>query len=487
MQVPQLRRTAVSLLAGSLATGLMLLAPASPVAATAPAAAEAGEPLNIVLLGDSYSAGNGATNDAGQPETYGPENCYRSRVNWTEKYAAALRNEGRTVTVENHACSGGKAPDVISPRVMDTASDSTPTPESVTTIEQADAYLAGEDLCNTQTFPDEEFWTYAATSVDESTIDYDCTRKLKPQADFITPETDLVLFTMGGNDAGFSTIVTQCFILKSGSGCKDTIDTARAKLPEIKQLLLDDIAGIRAAGLRDDAKIVQLGYPYLQADNNYMALGLPPYAAGDEVRSLIDDGTEALAGVATEANVGHPGQMTFVPGIKEAFAGHEPDATTPVGNVDRWVNQTGDGTNTSLWYHPNGLGQTAYAIVLFRGGDYGATPQSPEEPVDEQPETQGPATVRTIFRAQPVKRKVAKGEVVKILTRVRRSDGSRPRGKVVVRLQGKNIRAKARVSASGRNILRFKGLRPGRYRVKAIYTGQKQRSIAFTKVVVRRR
>ncbi len=119
---------------------------------------------------------------------------------------------------------------------------------------------------------------------------------------------------MGGNDAGFTTIVTQCFILKSGTGCEAAIDAARAKLPEIKQLLLDDVAGIRAAGLREDAKIVQLGYPYLQTDNDYLALGLPPYAAGDAVRSLIDDGTDALASVATAANVGHPGQMTFVPG-----------------------------------------------------------------------------------------------------------------------------------------------------------------------------
>ena len=487
MQVPQFRRTTASLLAGGVAAGLMLLAPASPVAASAPGAVEGGEPLNIVLLGDSYSAGNGATNEAGQPETYGPENCFRSRVNWTEKYAGALRTQGRIVTVENRACSGGRAADIVKPRAMDTASDSTPTPEGVTTLEQADAYLAQEDLCNTQTFPDEEFWTYQATSVDESMIEYDCTRTLRPQVDFITDETDLVLFTMGGNDIGFSNIVTQCFILKSGSGCEGTIDNARALLPGVKQLLLEDVAAIRAKGLREDAKIVQLGYPFLQTNNNYTALGVPPYAAGDAVRSLGEDGNAQLAQVAAEANVGHPGQMTFVDGLPEAFAGHEPDATTPVGNTDRWINQVGDGTVTSLWYHPNGLGQTAYAIVLFRGGDYGATPESPEEPVDEQPETQEPAKVRTIFRARPVKRNVQAGDIVKIRTRVRKTDGSRPRGKVLVRFQGRNTRDQARVSANGRNVLRLKGLQPGRHRIKAVYVNKQKRMITFTKVVVRRR
>ncbi len=482
MQVPRLRRTSASLLAGGLAAGLLLLAPAAPVAAIAPTPAVDTEPLNIVLLGDSYSAGNGATNEAGQAETYGPTNCFRSRVNWTEKYAVLLRAEGRTVTVENHACSGGRAPDVISPRVMDTASASTPTPAGVTTLEQADAYLVEKDFCNTRAFPDEEFWTYQATAVDESTIDYDCTRKLRPQADFITDETDLVLFTMGGNDAGFTNIVTQCFILKSGSGCKDTIDAARAKLPEIKQLLLDDIAGIRAAGLREDAKIVQLGYPYLQTDNNYLALGLPPYAAGDEVRTLIDDGTVALASVATDANVGHPGQMQFVPGIKEAFAGHEPDATTPIGNTDRWVNQTGDGTVTSLWYHPNGLGQTAYADVLIKGGDYGATPASPETP--EEPEE---PVVTTSFEAKPVKKEFAARKAVRIRTTVKVSDGSRPSGRVLVRSGGKKTVTTSKVAPSGRNILRIKGLRPGSHRIKSVYILDQERTTLFSRVTVRKR
>ena len=477
MPVPQFRRTTASLLAGGVAAGLMLLAPASPVAASAPGAVEGGEPLNIVLLGDSYSAGNGATNEAGQPETYGPENCFRSRVNWTEKYAGALRTQGRIVTVENRACSGGRAADIVKPRAMDTASDSTPTPEGVTTLEQADAYLAQEDLCNTQTFPDEEFWTYQATSVDESMIEYDCTRTLRPQVDFITDETDLVLFTMGGNDIGFSNIVTQCFILKSGSGCEGTIDNARALLPGVKQLLLEDVAAIRAKGLREDAKIVQLGYPFLQTNNNYTALGVPPYAAGDAVRSLGEDGNAQLAQVTVEANVGHPGQMTFVDGIPEAFAGHEPDATTPVGNTDRWINQVGDGTNTSLWYHPNGLGQTAYADVLVRGGDYGATPET------HQP----PANVKTIFRAKPVKRNVRAGDDVKIRTRVKITDGSRPRGKVLVRFPGGRILDQTRVSSNGRNILRIENLRPGRYRIQAVYVSRTQRTKVFTNVVVRSR
>ena len=220
---------------------------------------------------------------------------------------------------------------------------------------------------------------------------------------------------------------------------------------------------------------MQLGYPYLQTDNDYMTL-LPPYPAGDAVRSLIDDGTVALASVPTDANVGHPGQMTFLPGIKEAFAGHEPDATTPVGNPDRWVNQVGDGTNTSLYYHPNGLGQTAYAQVLLE-----ATPRSTAEPVVT------PTPVRTALRAVLAQRTIDAGEVVRVRTRVLRSDGSRPRGRVLVRVVGKKVADAARVPADGLNVLRLRDLRPGERRLKIVHTHRDARLVVFRTVVVRRR
>ena len=63
------------------------------------------------MVGDSYSAGNGAGGT-----TYGPEGCYRNTGVWSEKYAAGLRDQGYAVTLRNHACSGGRTPDVHTPR-----------------------------------------------------------------------------------------------------------------------------------------------------------------------------------------------------------------------------------------------------------------------------------------------------------------------------------------------------------------------------------
>lgn len=367
----RLVRAALTVTTSVLVAGL-LSAP-GPVAASAAAPRE---PLDILVLGDSYSAGNGATDDQGAEQSYGPDGCRRSKVNWSEKYAAALRAAGQPVRLVNHACSGGVTADITSPRVMDTASKAEATPAGVTTTAQADASLTRRDPCNTHAFPGEEFWTYHATNVNAAVLTYDCTRNLRPQAQFVNRGVDLVLFTMGGNDAGFSSIVQNCFVpgARTSGGCQAKVDAARALLPQIRERLLAGVAAIRAHGLRNDARMVQLGYPWLQQDNDFTLSDPPGYAAGEEVRALVSQGNATINGIVPVANDGHPGQLTFLTGVPEKFSGHEPDATTPVGNPDRWVNQVGDGSAVEVWYHPNRLGHTAYAELLEARGTFGARP-----------------------------------------------------------------------------------------------------------------
>lgn len=383
----------------------------------APAAA-ADTTLDVLVLGDSYAAGNGATDDQGAEQTYGPDGCLRSRVNWGEKYAAALRQSRLQVSLVNHACSGGETVDLVSPRRMDTASRTIATPADVTTSD-ADAYLAAADPCNTRRFPDEEFWTYHATTFTPVVISYDCTRNLRPQADFVTPNVDLVLYTMGGNDAGFSAIVQNCFVLglRTASGCQAKVEAARAELPQIADRLLAGVAGLRAQGLRDDARLVQLGYPYLQVDNGFALADVTgTYDAGNQVRALVAEGNAAFAALAPVANAAHPGQATFLTGVPEKFAGHEPDAL--FGNPARWINQVGDGS-VDVWYHPNRLGHTAYAELLAAQGTFGI-------PIDR-------AAVTAKLKARAFHLQASSGQRVRLRIKVTLSDGSRPRGTLVVR------------------------------------------------------
>ena len=66
---------------------------------------EPGQSLDVLVVGDSYSAGNGAGGT-----TYGPEGCYRNTGVWSEKYAAGLRDQGYSVTLRNHAGRGRRLP-----------------------------------------------------------------------------------------------------------------------------------------------------------------------------------------------------------------------------------------------------------------------------------------------------------------------------------------------------------------------------------------
>ena len=64
---------------------------------SAGASAQAARPLKVVLIGDSYSAGNGARNSRGSRSYYGPEDCYRSNDGWAGQYVRWLRTQGHRV------------------------------------------------------------------------------------------------------------------------------------------------------------------------------------------------------------------------------------------------------------------------------------------------------------------------------------------------------------------------------------------------------
>ncbi len=469
-------RLALHLAVASLAAGLLGVggaAVAAPQDSATPApAAAALDALDVLVLGDSYSAGNGATDDQGAEQTYGPDGCRRSQVNWGEKYAAALRQSGYQVRLTNHACSGGKAVDLASPRRMDTASKAIATPAGVTTPGEADTYLATADPCNTHRFPDEEFWTYHATAVTAVVISYDCTRNLRPQADFVTPDVDLVLYTMGGNDAGFSAIVQSCFVfgLRTAAGCKTKVDAARAELPLIGPRLQAGVAAIRAHGLRTDARLVQLGYPYLQVDNGFtLTDGTGTYDAGAQVRALGAEGNAAFAALAPVANAAHPGQASFLTGVPEKFAGHEPDAQ--FNNPARWINQVGDGSSVDVWYHPNRLGHTAYAELLAAQGTFGL-------PVDR-------SAVTAALKVRAVHLPATSGQRVRLRIKVTLSDGSRPRGTLVVRgLPGHRRLATTKLRTKDHGSLRLT-LRLGDRRVNRLRIVYRDRVAPVVKVTRR--
>ena len=93
-----------------------------------------GKKLHAVLLGDSYSAGNGAGN------YYGPDECYRSGNNWAHIYLNSLVERGISLTFNNRACGGAVTNNILSDRQFKRAivrNISTEHPESNHTAQTA--------------------------------------------------------------------------------------------------------------------------------------------------------------------------------------------------------------------------------------------------------------------------------------------------------------------------------------------------------------
>jgi len=369
------------------ATFVLALALAcSALAAIVPSTANAaGPPLRVVLLGDSYSAGNGAE------DYWGPSGCYRSGRNWAEKYLDTVRAT-RSVTFVNRACSGGVL-DNLSNRTAKDDDDKlavvyVPGTEVTKDDPRARQLLDAQGDCSTS-YRDDETWDVEALnafpeSFGGTTVTFECTRWLEPQWNAVGTDTDLVFFSIGGNDVEFAKIIENCFFI----GLRD-VDTCREKVGNGQRdiggvgLRIESFLRALKAKMRPDAKIVVKSYPYLERDEGYeLGNALPwpfhdSYAVGREIRLFGDLGDEAQRAAVDAVNAEGGAQVVFVDGIKPHFAGHEPDGRVCCENEDRWVAEF-DGVTKMEWYHYNPTGHTEVANVLASYGDFGVggTPTS---------------------------------------------------------------------------------------------------------------
>lgn len=379
-----MRRPLSLFLTLSLALALLLSAvPGTLTARPAPAAEPTDRPLKVVLVGDSFSAGNGARDASGSADYFGPLDCHRSHGNWARQYVDWLTAQGHHVSFVNRACSGGVTADLVADREMSTSVSTALMPTGVDTLAEATAHLESADPCNTGYYADEEHFDYRATAFDSTvpgSVFYTCTRFLRPQTDAINADTDLVLFTMGGNDIQFESIVTECFVAgpRDPGSCRDRVNDARALLPGAMDGVATAIQQMRTNGLRDDARVVYLGYPLLALDNGYsltswFGLGGDTYAVADEVRALGREGNTQQLALLDRLNDGHPGQVAFVDNVPDAFEGHEPDGRATARNPDRWLWEfEASFLDRFEWYHPNPAGHAAYRDLLIDHGTFGA-------------------------------------------------------------------------------------------------------------------
>jgi lysophospholipase L1-like esterase len=164
---------------------------------------------------------------------------------------------------------------------------------------------------------------------------------LANQVGALTSDTALVTISIGGNDAGFADVMTDCN-LGSDDSCVTRNEEAQAFARGTLPGLLDGVY----TEIRDrapSAQVVVLGYPHIYQLSGDCSVGL-----SETKRAAINGSADVLADVIS----GRAGAFgfTFVDG-RSAFSGHE---ICSAG--DWWLNSITWPIDES--YHPNAAGHS---------------------------------------------------------------------------------------------------------------------------------
>jgi lysophospholipase L1-like esterase len=163
---------------------------------------------------------------------------------------------------------------------------------------------------------------------------------LNNQLGTLNSGTSLVTISIGGNDVGFTDVVTTC-TLYDDQTCINAVNQAKATATNVLPGLLNNVyTAIRNRA--PNARVIVLGYPHL-----YQVPGSCYVGLSDTKRSAINSGSDTLAQVIAGRVAAYPG-FSFIDG-RTVFAGHE------ICSGDWWLNSLSWPVMES--YHPNTDGQ----------------------------------------------------------------------------------------------------------------------------------
>jgi hypothetical protein len=163
----------------------------------------------------------------------------------------------------------------------------------------------------------------------------------------ISSATGLISISIGGNDAGFSDVMTTC-VLDSQSTCLSRVAQARTFVDGSLAGLLDNAYNaIRAKG--PNAHVVVVGYPHFYAVPGDCWAGL-----SDTSRSAINAAADDMDGVIAKRAADHG--FTFAD-VRGSFSGHELCSGSP------WLHSLTLPVDES--YHPTAAGQSGGYLPQF--------------------------------------------------------------------------------------------------------------------------
>ena len=163
----------------------------------------------------------------------------------------------------------------------------------------------------------------------------------------LRPRPGIVTITIGGNDAGFSTVTGACVI----TDCVETGAVKAAKVTILTVLpdrLLDTYRAVEKAAPR--ARLVVVGYPRLFPRRQSAVTGCP-WLSGRERRALNAAGDLLNLEIRLAARRAGARYVD----VTNTLAGHE------LCTKDSWIFPIGVGTAPQYWAHPILPGQQAIA------------------------------------------------------------------------------------------------------------------------------
>ena len=264
--------------------------------------------LSILVMGDSYSAGNGAGS------YYGAAGCWRSSHNYGREFQQIVERSPirQPAFVRTIACSGDTT-NALAHRKSGRA----------------------------------------------------------PQLDAVNHGYDLIFLTIGGNDVYFKDIVKFCLIIETRERrhCRPNLDRAKRLFADgtMAKRLRKVLSAVQDRA-DPTAKIVLLSYPYLEGDRHYSFGGID---VGSELRKIEDTGDDVQLSVVNSLNHRPEApKLVFISKVKRLFEGppnHELYAERI--NSHRWFIQPFVDTNLNptlrnLYYHPNRTGWRKEAELL---------------------------------------------------------------------------------------------------------------------------
>ena len=179
------------------------------------------------------------------------------------------------------------------------------------------------------------------------------------QLEYVSPATELVTLTIGGNDLGFSKIVVTCLRRRDCTGQDDLVNRVEDGMKAIKAQLVDAYTRIRER-MSPSGMLVVAGYPRLFKGSESRCGFFFSAEETAWINSLVIRGNRRIA-EAVRAARNRSGNVAYVD-VSESFAGHE-----LCGDDNPYLHKIQLAFSRGLVkgsYHPNVDGQAAYARAL---------------------------------------------------------------------------------------------------------------------------